>query len=156
MSANGEGVDYLWTDAEFERMSWHDNHVHALHIVEGEHGAGELLLDLDYILEWVCVPDARARFRILPATLRFLDVSGLRIELDYAQATAALVPFCLDRIERRVERRERHEAQVWTLVINWPLGEISFEASGFEQRGSGAPLMCDEQRLPAAKRGKGN
>jgi hypothetical protein len=25
----------VWTDADFERMSWHDNHVHAIRFVEG-------------------------------------------------------------------------------------------------------------------------
>jgi hypothetical protein len=40
-----------WTHETFDSMSWHDNHVHSLRIVEGEHGAGELRLDLDYITD---------------------------------------------------------------------------------------------------------
>src|SRR3954453_15969941 len=32
-----------WTEADFEQMSWHDNHVHALQIESGgEHGTGTL------------------------------------------------------------------------------------------------------------------
>ena len=42
-----------WSDSQFSEMSWHDNHVHALRIVEDVHGAGQLVLDLDYILEWM-------------------------------------------------------------------------------------------------------
>jgi len=133
-------------------MSWHDNHVHGLSIVEGEHGAGELLLDLDYIVEWLPGADVRCRFRIVPVVLRFLHVTDLRITLDYAVATAALGPLSLDAIERRSEVRERYTAQRWTLRINWPVGEISFVATGYEQRSTGPETVNDLQRLRADQR----
>ena len=63
----------LWTHEQFGAMTWHDNHVHALSIREGRHGEGELLLDLDYILEWLKAPHG-IEFRIVPALLRFIDV----------------------------------------------------------------------------------
>jgi hypothetical protein len=144
---------HIWTHHEFDEMSWHDNHVHALRVVEGAHGAGQLILDLDYILEWVKNPGGNVRFRILPATLTFQDVTHLRVTLDYATPTAALGPFSIHAIERRVERRERYEAQMWKIAINWPAGEIAFEATGFEQKGYGEPLLADEQRLSAKARG---
>lgn len=40
----------IWTEADYEKFSWHDNHVHGISICEGEHGTGELILDLDYML----------------------------------------------------------------------------------------------------------
>lgn len=144
----------IWTHERFEEMSWHDNHVHALRVVQGRYGAGRLILDLDYIMEWVTQADG-IRFRIIPATLTFLDVTNLRISLDYATPTAGLGPFSIDTIERRVEKRERYTAQLWRIPINWPPGEISFEASGFEQRGRGLPRLCDEQYLSAEERGDG-
>lgn len=54
--------EQLWTDQQFEEMSWHDNHVHALRIVAGAYGSGELILDLDYILDWICGTDG-SKFR---------------------------------------------------------------------------------------------
>ena len=33
-----------WTDSDLDDMSWHDNAVHALRIVEGKSGIGELVL----------------------------------------------------------------------------------------------------------------
>jgi len=45
-----------WSESQFAEMSWHDNHVHALRVVEGAHGAGDLVLDIDYILEWLQAP----------------------------------------------------------------------------------------------------
>ncbi len=146
-------IGHAWTEADFDAMSWHDNHVHALRVEEGEWGAGRLILDIDYILEWLKSDDGRVRFRILPATLTFNEVTNLRIALDYATPTAGLCPFSLDRIERRAEQRERHVATVWTLCINWPQGEISFDAAGFEQRGSAAPVLSDGQCLVPADRG---
>jgi hypothetical protein len=140
-----------WTHQQFEQMSWHDNHVHALRVVEGRHGAGELLLDIDYILEWV-KGEQGMRFRIVPATLRFLDVTGLRIALDYATPSAALGPFSIHAIERREEQRERHVAQVWKIVINWPAGEISFEASGYEQVARAEPVLTELQHLTPGER----
>lgn len=141
-----------WSDQQFDEMSWHDNHVHALRVVEGAHGAGELQLDLDYILEWVKCAGNECEFRIVPATLTFKDVTNLRISLDYATPAAALAPFSIHAIERWTEQRERYVAQLWRIVVNWPVGEISFQASGFEQRATGAPVRSAEMALRASLR----
>ena len=42
----------IWTDTDFEDMNWHDNVVHALSIIPKEYDY-ELLLDIDYIFDWV-------------------------------------------------------------------------------------------------------
>jgi hypothetical protein len=146
MSANA------WSEGEFDEMSWHDNHVHALRIIEGVHGAGELILDLDYILEWVKCQGDKCEFRIVPATLTFKGVTNLRVSLDYATPTAALGPFSIHAIERQTKRRERYDAQEWRFVVNWPVGEISFEASGFEQRATGDPVLSAAMFLSASHR----
>jgi len=147
--------ELVWTHHQFDEMSWHDNHVHALRIVEGSYGAGQLILDIDYILEWVNGADGKFHFRVLPATLTFTDVTNLRVALDYATPTAGLGPFAIHAIERRLERRERYEAQIWKIRINWPVGEISFEASGFEQRGRREPILTDGQFLSHEARSNG-
>ena len=135
-----------WTQEQFDEMSWHDNYVHAMRIVEGEHGAGDLVLDLDYIREWIRCADG-FQFRILPVSLRFIEVTGLRISLDYASPGAAMGPFSIYGIERRTEARERYVAQVWKIVVGWPEGEISFEAQGFEQLGHGPEVLVPRQCL---------
>lgn len=145
--------EYFWTDAQFDDMSWHDCHVHALRLVEGAYGAGELLLDLDYIVEWRCEAEG-CRFGIVPATLRFLEVTNLRLALDYAGPSAAMGPFSIHAIERRAEPRERYVAQVWSIVLNWPTGAITFEAKGFQQQGTGAWVLSAAQCLRADERGR--
>lgn len=148
-------AESVWTHRQFDEMSWHDNHVHALRIVQGTYGAGQLILDIDYILEWVNGDDGKMRFRVLPATLTFMDVTNLCLALDYATPTAGLGPFAIHAIERGMERRERYEAQIWKIRINWPVGEISFEASGFEQRGRGKPILTEGQFLSSEARSSG-
>ena len=102
-------ADYIWTQEQFEEMSWHDNHVHAIRIVEGSYGPGQLVLDLDYILEWINDKEG-FQFRLQPVMLTFFEVADLRISLDYATPTAALGPFSIHAIERIMEQRERYIA----------------------------------------------
>lgn len=145
-------MDSVWTHERFEELSWHDNHVHAMRITEGRHGAGALILDLDFILEWMKSPGGQFQFRLAPALLRFVEVTNLRISLDYATPTAALGPFSIHAIERTLEKRERYEAQLWTIDVNWPAGEIVFEANGFEQQLYGVPVISNEQCLKPHER----
>lgn len=144
-----------WTQDDFDSMSWHDNHVHGLRFFEGEHGTGELELDLDYILEWI-TPTAESvsfRYRIAPARLRFHDVTNLAISIDYASASAAMGPFSIDGIERRVEQRRYGPTVYWRIPVNFPPGEIRFEASGFEQSLVADELLVDRQWLTPTERG---
>jgi len=139
--------EYLWTENDFDQMGWHDNHVHGFQIIEGDYGAGQLILDIDYILEWINADEGKYKFRILPAVLKFKGVTNLRLALDYETLTAGLGPFSIHAIERKIEPRERYEAQIWTIIINWPEGNVRFEAEGFEQRGIGEPQITEEQYL---------
>ena len=45
--------EQTWTDQQFNQMSWHDNHVHGFRLVAGTDGSGELILELDHIVEWI-------------------------------------------------------------------------------------------------------
>lgn len=143
---------FSWTNEDFDEMSWHDNHVHALRIIEGDHGAGTLEFDLDYIVEWLQDGHDRYRFRIIPSTLRFFEVTSLRVALDYHRPSAALGPFSIHEIKRTLEPRERYTATIWQMRFNWPDGQITFEASGFSQIGRGTPILSYEQRLHANER----
>ena len=75
--------------------------------------------------------------------------------LDYATPAAGLTPFSLDRIECRREQRNRYEAVLWKLVVNWPIGSITFEAPGFRQFLRGAAVVSSQQHLGAEVRGSG-
>ena len=133
-----------WTESDLERMSWHDNHVHGLQIEGGEHGAGLLILDIDYILEWLPGMFGRCSFRIAPATLTFRDVFNLKIDVDWANVTAGMTPFSISQIYRRDDD--------WTIDINWPSGAITFRGSGFHQTLRAEPIVTTRQLLDPAQR----
>ena len=133
-----------WSDAHFDQMNWHDNHVHGIGIREGQWGAGELSLDIDYILEWLPAKDGTVAFRIAPARLTFSEVTDLRIDLDYASASAGLGPFSMDGISRA--------GNAWTITVNWPPGSITFSAAGFVQTLTGSPVVSKAQCLTAKER----
>lgn len=131
-----------WYTADFDRMSWHDVHVHGFRIVEGEHGTAELQLDLDFLLEW---PGASSGdFRVAQAMLQFHEVFGLRFALDYVACSAGMTPFAIDRIVRESlpGRADDADAPIdadlhgpwrWRIELAWPEGGLDFEASGFTQ-----------------------
>jgi hypothetical protein len=142
-----------WTDADFGEMSWHDNHVHGLQVRAGQYGSGELSLDIDYIVEWLCSTEGSCQFRIAPATLTFRDVTDLRVEIDYAAATAALTPFSIGQVRReRIAQPGQSIRYRWVIEVNWPHGSISFQAAGFTQALRERALVKSEQWLEPAER----
>ena len=144
----------VWTDADFDRMSWHDNHVHGLQVRSGADGLGEVIFDIDYIVEWLCaVGDVDHRFRVAPATLTFRDVSDLQLHLDYAAADAAVVPFSIGDVKRTwISFPTGAGTFEWTIEVNWPRGSISFHASGFIQVLCGPIQLTSEQWLESPER----
>jgi len=142
-----------WTSEDFNDLTWHDNHIHGFRVIEGVHGTGELLIDIDFILEWLGADDSgNFRFQIAPADLIFHDVSNLTVSLDYASISAAMGPFSIDGIKKHIEKRERYDATVWTIDINFPAGRISFEGSGFTQTLRGHAITTDQQVLSHEQR----
>lgn len=141
-----------WTTADFPSLSWHDNHVHGLSIREGPHGAGELGLDLDFILEWLPAEGAFA-FRLAPATLTFHDVTDLSISIAYGRVGAAIGPFSIADVSREAhEYATGHSTFNWRILVNWPEGLISFRASGFTQTLRAEPCFSKDQCLTSALR----
>jgi hypothetical protein len=132
-------------------MSWHDNHVHGLRIRSGARGYdGQLELDIDYILEWLRASESTFAFRIAPATLTFIDVLDLRIEIDYAASSYATTPFSIAGITR--EAATSPGGTRWTLELNEPNGVISFLASGFPQVLRAQPIVSSSQSLTEQQR----
>lgn len=145
------------TDAAFEELSWHDCHIWGLAVRVGEMSDGdftsELVLDLDFIVEWLCSPGSLARFRVVPAELVFHDVSELHVSADWREQVSrpdVIVPVSPAQIDH-VHRAARPHAAGWdwTIHLNSPRGgELRFVASGFVQTLRAQPVECDHQRLP--------
>ena len=139
-----------WTEDDFDKVGWHDVHVHGLRIVEGEHGSGHLCFEIDYILDWICPKDddKSYRFKIAPALLNFRNVTSLRLSVDYATPTAALGPFSIDGIERQpIAYSSDYNSFRWTIPVNWPDGRVEFESPGFTLKLTGPAVETDAQYL---------
>lgn len=142
-----------WSEADYDSLSWHDNHVYGLEIHEGEDGTGKLILHLDHILEWLPPINGTYSFRIAPAILSFHEVSGLKLELDYLAVSAGMTPFSIGQISREtVTYTTGYNSYRWSISINWPEGFITFEAPAFTQSLLAAPVVSADQVLPVSVR----
>ena len=144
-----------WTTDDFDKMSWHDVHVHGFQIVENESGNGtaELIFDIDYILEWRKGEGKFFSFVVAQASLQFHQIFGLKFELDYVKPTSGMCAFSIDGIVReRIEYRTGQHSYKWKLPINWPTGKIEFESPGFTQKLVGEPRLQEGQSLNPSER----
>ena len=144
-----------WTTEDFDQLFWHDNHIHGFTLREGYEAAGELDLDIDFIVEWICESGSGScDFRIAPATLTFHDVSDLVLSLDYVTKTAALCPASISEIERKaLVHPNGYTSFAWAININWPAGAIRFKASSFTQVLRAEPIVVSgRQYLTANER----
>jgi hypothetical protein len=140
------------TDADFDSTSWHDNHIHAFRFVEGKDGTGDLVLDLDHIVQWLEGEGGGFKFRVVPATLTFHEVMFPRIAIDFGAASAAFGPIMIHGIERRTEQRTHYLATIWKIPMTFPPGEMEFEARGFTQKARGEPMLTESQSLNPSER----
>ena len=151
------------TETEFESISWHDNIVYGFcfDVVDGfrDDWHADLVLDLDHIVEWLCDEARGTRFRVAPATLRFHNVTDLRIAIDWGDSgfRTMLNEISIDGIWRRqIESQaiclDRPHYR-WRIELNSPRpGAIAFGASGFTQRLRAEPVVLDEQSFPRGAR----
>lgn len=144
-------------------FSWHDSLIHAIRFRTPEPASGiwhsDLVLDIDYIVEWLCGPADSGRFRVAPATLVFHDVTDLRLTIDFGDSgfgqAINLPSIAAIWKEPAVAKNaiEPIEYYRWRIELNLPKdGEIVFGASGYEQQFRAEPKLVDEPWLSAESR----
>lgn len=106
----------IWTDSDFEKMGWHDNHIYKIRLTK------DLELDIDYILQWNSseLEGLPFTFWIAPATLVFKDVKNISFDFDIGLD---------DSFE--IEDIDRENQNQWTIITRQ--GDIHFTSDGFEQ-----------------------
>jgi hypothetical protein len=140
------------TEADFDSTSWHDNHVHGIRFVEGKDGSGDLILDIDHIVEWQEGEGSGFQFKVVAATLTFHEVMFPRIAIDFGAASAAFGPIMIHGIERRTEQKSHYTATIWKVPCTFPPGGMEFEARGFTQVNRGEPVLTTSQSLSPSER----
>lgn len=152
-----------YTGEDMGGLSLHDNPVYGLYFSVGdvdlEDWTSDLVLDIDYIVEWICGARGGAHFLISPATLKFHDVTDLKIDIDWGEIghRAYVHEVTIDSLTR-----ERVVVQGinlpypyyrWRIDANWPRGgEITFGAKDFTLILRAEPVDCDQQRISPAQR----
>ena len=174
--ARGVGQDTpldraVWTDADYETMGWHDVAIHG--IAFEDDGASRLLLDLDYIVEWLCpVPPSKSlAFLVTPATLIFENVWGLEGAMRAASAYQRVL-LLIDSLKVSTPSAEQMKASTSTAgghdfasgfpntgdLRAWEISgqnfELTFLADGYHQHFRAHPINVTRgQRLTSAQRG---
>ncbi len=154
-----------YTEADFDRLSWHDCHIWAVELHAGdpddEDWTSDLALDIDFIVEWICAVGGGGQFRVSPATLVFHGVTDLKIDIDWGRSgfQTALHPASINHIEREVIRDQKvyldRPYYSWRIRLNWPdSGEIAFGAVGFTQTLRAEPILTEKQCLSLKERGR--
>lgn len=153
----------LYTETDFEQLSWHDCHIWGIELCAGDADEDDwthdLVLEIDFIVEWLCGVAGGAQFRVAPATLVFHGVTDLNINIDWGDSgfRTALHVLSIDRIEREAVQDQKvyldRPYYSWRILLNWPQsGVITFGAVGFTQTLDGEAVLQDQQKLTLRER----
>src|SRR5262245_21992801 len=125
----------IWTNADFDKMGWHDNHIYKIRLTQ------DLELDIDYILQWNQPELERFpyTFWVAPATLVFKNVKNITFEFDVGFENS----FEIEYIDRENENQ-------WVVITRQ--GNIDFTSDGFEQFIRQSPSFQFGQRISYIER----
>jgi hypothetical protein len=153
------------TEFEFEKLSWHDCHIWRLDLQVGDPDeddwTSDLVLGVDFIVEWLCGADRSTKFKVAPATLVFHGVTDPRIAISWGNTgfQASIFEPSIGKIVREqvVDQKVFFDRPYyrWRIELNWPDGgEIAFGAVGFTQTLLAEPVVCDRQHLSLKERSR--
>lgn len=141
----------LWSEADFEQMGWHDSQIYAVAFLPESF---ELVLDIDYILEWVRPAEHETHFKfwVAPATLIFENIYGLKIDLEPHDISIEIQDIHRED-PGKVEHGEYVGRDEWRWLIEAQEGEISLRATGYKQYFRREPVLSTRQSLEMSVRG---
>jgi hypothetical protein len=138
----------FWTDADFDAMSFHDVHIRAF---GAEPDTYELLLDLDYLFQWVPPAEGETYFRfwVAPVTLAFENAHDVRIDVRSSQGDLEIATLRREEAtptpnDAMLERR---------YVLECREGDLSVVATGFTMYVRRPPVLVGQQSLTLEQRG---
>jgi hypothetical protein len=110
----------IWTEADFDRMGWHDCTIYKVRLAE------DLEMDIDYILQWN-EPETDGfpfTYWVSPATLVFKKIKDLSFEFD----ATSMEPIEIEDIEQEIDDDGKTR---WTIITQQ--GDVEFTCESFEQ-----------------------
>lgn len=145
VSQHGKLASMIWSDAEMEDISWHDSRVRSLLLGATD---GQLLLDLDFICEWLEPHHGLFTFYIAPATLVFPYAQEIEVSLTSAGLMSI---FGIEK--RNPIPTPRGNIWIWEWTIDGPHGQISLQSRGYVLYFRREPVLTQSQLLTLSERG---
>lgn len=138
----------LFTDADFDTMSWHDCPIHALSFTDDY----KLSLDIDYIFKWVLMSNKkRYQFWVAPCTLVFDNVHKIAFESE--DTTIIIDSITKNNPQRPKNAEYLNKDTEYDWLIETTVGEISFKSIGYNQHVRKKPVLLRSQSLDLETRG---
>lgn len=140
---------FVWTESDFERMSWHDCKIYGMSFNE----SFELFFDIDYIFktEPSKGDEQYFTFWVSPATLTFRNV----YDFDLSTYTMDLEMVDISRANPTIPKNMRSVDEVleyeWTISLT--SGEMSFRSVGFSQVIRERPALFNRTAIGVSGRG---
>ncbi|WP_433728434.1 hypothetical protein ACQP2Y_14935 [Actinoplanes sp. CA-051413] len=133
--------------AESEEVRWHDVRLHGFGFSPGTF---ELLLDIDYILQWREPPAGEEyyEFVVAPATLVFHSVADVRIDLQSYTGEVSI-----DTVQREDAQPTPAGVTDYAWLLNTHEGTIRFRAAGFQVHLRQDPRVSAGPSLTLTERG---
>ena len=136
-------VKQIWTEADFDKMGWHDNAIYSITFPDEKNFA--LSFDIDYVFKWV-VDDQTGFYRwwVSPCELKFLNVLELKIDLDFGK-TIGLEILHIERNNRSIT--PNGQLIEWNFEMETGLGKIKFTSTGYTMTVRKQPVLGAQSLL---------
>jgi hypothetical protein len=147
--SNGPAVaKTVWSEADFDAMDWHDNAIHAIAVEPVPDNPGRLLVDLDYIVEWVSPtsPATTLDFWVCPATLVFDPAWDLTTDVD-------MRGWAFQLFLNEITRSEPDERGNYEWTLSGDRFTIEVGSPSFTQYLRRPPIFSDGPWLSVEERG---
>ncbi len=121
----------------------------------------DLMLDIDYICEWICKEDKTCKFKVSPADLVFHGITDMKIDIDWGDSgfqscIEGGIPI-LEITREQIQNQKVHLDKPyykWLIKLTFQAKDsfISFGATGFTQTLRKEPILINEQALTLKQR----
>jgi len=151
MNEEVEVEKWIWTEADFEKMGWHDSHIYAMAFLPHDF---EIVFDIDYILKWVHpqLDETYFKFWVSPATLVFENAYNFEINIEAQNCELDILDVKREYIgsPRNAQYVSKDAEYLW--ILDCDQGEIKFRSTGYKQYIRSNPIL-GSQVLDSKSRG---
>lgn len=132
----------VYSNADFEALGFHDCHVHG---ISWDSSVYALILDLDYIVQWI-EKNGGFAFLVAPAEIRFDYSANVKVSLDWSNLAMECQIQDINRRDHKLNPNGS-ECYLWEIAFNTPCGSIELWATDFGLKFLAEPKMSETQKL---------